>query len=188
MESVITTKAVSKKLDRFFKHYPTATYKAGDVIIQPAETIDTISYVTKGCVRAYTLSKDGQELTLHIARARSYFPIMFALASLPNRYYWQAVSPVSVQKAPLKDVLAFVEQDPAILLDLTKRFAGGICGLLLRIEDLTFKSSHEKVVSILSYLEKTYNGHDKLTHSDLAAWTGLTRETVTRQMQIFKKK
>ncbi len=175
------TKYVEEKVTRFFKNYRAIRYKKNHILIFPRETIPAIYFLKKGLVRQYVITEKGEEITLHIFKPLSYFPIMLSLAGVKNKYFFQALGTVEVRKAPCKDVLTFLKSDAEVLLDLTKRLSEALCGILIRIENSVGTDSSKKIASIVSYLKKSTN--QTFTHQQIATWAGTARETVTRTIK-----
>lgn len=144
----------------------------------------------------YMITEDGLEASIHIFRPVSCFPMMLSLNKKSNRYYFEAMDHVELVSGPAKQVINFFKSDPDVLFDLTSRFAEAIVGLSLRIEQLVAQSSYSKIVSLLLYFSQVYgeNKNNKIiidlkySHDDIAAWVGVARETVSRQMEKLEKK
>lgn len=190
-------KAVERKLDTFFLQYKPLTYQKGKIILSANDPVSSIFLLKSGFVRQYYISKDGEELTLHIFKPMSFFPLMLVLSNSPNKYYFEAVSKTGVLRCPTEEVLAFIKQENDVLFDLTSRFAKGLVGLADRLEELTLGSSHYRICSLLIYLASRLGKKSKagieielsLAHRDIASWVGTTRETASRQLkQLVKKK
>jgi CRP/FNR family transcriptional regulator len=188
--------AVDKNIDSFFGQRQLLNFKKGEVILRPSDGIKSIFLLKNGLVRQFSVSKDGEELTVHIFKPGSYFPLMLALAGHGNKYYFEATSDTDVIKSPLDEVLSFVKKDGDVLFDLATRFAKGIVGLAERLEELTTGSIHYRLCSLLVYLaqrmgKQSKNGIEiemELGHKDIAAWIGTTRETTSRQLEQLAKK
>ena len=146
-------------------------------------------------VRMYIISEDGEEITLHIFRPNSYFPIMLSLSHTQNKYYFEAVDAVETVKAPSNDVTAFLQNEPEVLFDLTSRFADALCGFLLRIESMTFEDAYRKIANLFIYLADRFGEKENdyivikipLGHKDIANWIGIRRETVSRQFEKLQR-
>ncbi len=183
--------AIYDKVDEFFKHYALVRIKRGQAVYGAEQEIPDIYWLRHGKIRLYQITEDGAEITMHIFTAPSFFPMMFYLGKRRADYYFQATEDVIARKAPAKEVVAFLQQNPDVLFDLTRRFADAITGLLLRIEQLSSQTALERICSILLYLDKQF-GRDhsegrqiqlKLRHDDIAAWAGVARETASRQLE-----
>ena len=185
---------MKQKVDHFFENYSEVIFKEGEFVITPEDTISHIYFIKKGSIRMYSVSEKGDEITHTIFREGSFIPIMMILGNIPNKYYFVASEKAVTRKAPQSEVLAFLQENPDCLLDLAKRFAAAIGGLMTRIENGTMDSAH-KITQLILYLATKFGEKDgssvsitlPLTHEDIANWVGITRETVSRQMEKLKK-
>lgn len=183
-------------LDAVAKQFPELSFTPKTVILDPVKTLNDIFYLEEGYVRMYLLSEDGEELTLHVFRPGSYFPLMLVLTDTPNKYYFEAVTPVLVRKVPKAKIITVLKDHPDILFDLATRLSGGIIGYLVKVESLLLHDAYKRVVSILCYLGERFSEtlpdgsvriNLSITHYLLSTWVGLTRETVSRQIEKLEK-
>lgn len=188
-------KNVIYKLDAFFSQFKPIYYKKGEIILRADDPVFGVFLLKKGYVRQYVISKEGEELTIHVYRPISFFPAMLVISGYPNKYFYQTLSPVEVWRSPQDKVVEFLKREPEVLFDLASRFAAGLIGLSNRIEKLTLEGTSGKVASLIFYLASRFGKKEKrgiliqvpFTHKDIAAWLGMTRETVSRQLEKFKK-
>lgn len=187
---------ITSKLEKFFSKYKALNFRKGEIILTAGEPVFDIFYIKKGIVRIYSLSDHGEEATYHIVQAGEYFPMMLALAEQKNRYYYQALTNTEVFPAPAEETISFIKKDKELLFDLTSRFALGLCGMMIRVENLVFDTAYIKTASILTYFADKF-GHKmdqgiliqlQFTHSNISSWLGINRETVSRQMKKLEKK
>lgn len=185
MDAVVKT-----KVDAFFEKHKRQTYKKGELLIRADDDPAGIFYLTQGIVRQYAITKDGDEQTVTLYKTPSFFPMMWALANLPNTYYFEAMTQVTVWRAPKDDVLAFLRAEPDVLLDLTTRLYRGMHGLLTRIQYLQTGNAMANIVFAILNTAHRFGEHQssnkattlRITHRELAALTGLTKETISREM------
>ena len=69
----------TKEFDTFYKQFTIRDYKKGEMLIRADDDPQGIFCLTKGYIRQYTISSLGTELTLHILKPTSYFPMVWAL-------------------------------------------------------------------------------------------------------------
>lgn len=189
-------KSLKNKLEQFFQQFTLLSFKKSEIILRAGETVAGIFYLKKGLVRQYVLSKKGEILVFHIFRPGSFFLMMWALNDTPNTYYFDALTPVEVWRAPLSSVRKFIKNEPELLFDLTKRLLYGLDGLLKRFEYLVLDPAYAKVALLLSYFAKTFgekNGDGiaiklPITHKEIASWIGTTRETASLQIEDLKRR
>lgn len=183
------------KVELFFSQYQPQSVAKNQILISPEDEIASVYFLKEGLVRMYSISSEGEEATLHVFRAGSFFPIMLFLSNRPNKYYFEAMEETSAVKASAKEVTEFIKTNPDVLFDLAIRFADAITGLMLRVEQLVSQKSYQKVASLLLYLAHAFGKKQerdisielRFSHDQMGAWVGVTRETVSRQMERLEK-
>lgn len=189
-------KAVSYKLEAFFTKFNNKTYKKGEILIRADEDPNAVFYLKEGLVKQYVISKKGDELVVNIFRPISFFPMSWAINNTHNDYYFEAVTDVEVWKAPKEEVTVFIKKDPEILYDLLSRIFKGTDGLFRRMTFLMTGNAYARLITELIIQAKRFGTHHsvhpfgtielKISEKDLAAQTGMSRETVSREMKFLK--
>ena len=195
-KKVYNIRMITGSLDTVALSFPQLSYAPKTVILDPIKTVHDVYYLESGYVRMYLLSEDGEELTLHVFRPGIYFPLMLILTDSPNKYYFEAVTPVVVRKVPKAKIITVLKENPDVLFDLATRLSGGIMGYLVKVESLLLHDAYKRVISILCYLGESFSEplsdgsvriNLSITHYLLSTWVGLTRETVSRQIEKLEK-
>lgn len=188
---------IKEKLDKFFSSYRQQKYKKGEVLIRAGQAPDSVFYLTDGVIRRYAISSQGEELNLNLFRPISFFPMSWALNDSPNKHYYEALSQATVTKAPKKELLKFLEENPDVVLDLMKRVYRGMEGLWDRMENLMAGNAENRLITEFIILAKRFGQKNaggkitvdlKLTEKDLASESGITRETVSRVIHKLEQK
>lgn len=187
---------VSKKLDTFFQQYKGRKYKRREILIRAADQPTGLFYLTDGIVRQYAITANGEELTINVFKSPSLFPMAWIVNDSISSHYFEAMTSVTAWVAPKKEVLEFLKQEPDILLDLVKRIYKGLDGYFMRMEHLMLGSAQARLIAeLLIYvrrfgeqIESATKVNFKLTERDLAAQSGIARETVSREIQKLKQK
>lgn len=186
----------TKEFETFYKQFVIRSYKKGEMLIRADDDPQGIFCLTKGYVRQYTISKTGFELTLHILRPISYFPMVWAVNGTPNVYYFEALTPVEVGRAPREQVVNFIKDKPTIIFELLSELIEDYAESLTRIEHLVFSDAYRRVISVLLYIakhfgEETSGGiiiHQRFTQQDIATLVGVARETANNELVKLEKK
>lgn len=182
---------IKNKLLKFFSSYQKVKFKKGTTILRPFDPLNGVFYLEQGFVKQFVLTEKGDEITLHIYRPETYFPIMVILSGGGNHFFFESLNDVVAYKAPQEKVLEFLQRSPDVLFDLTTRFAKAISGLSRRIELMLPEQAYVKICSLLVYLSQILGKKNNqgieleipFTHRDIASWTGVTRETASRQFE-----
>lgn len=183
-------------VEEFFARSGVTHYKKGETILRGGDQPQGVFYIKKGYVRLYSLSKEGEELTLIIFKPGDFFPMIWAINNTSNMYYLESMTPVEVYRAPRDEFVSYIKGEPEVLFELTGRILVRLGGLLQRMEHLAFGNAYDKVASILFICAErfgTSSGKNiviplPLTHRDIASLLGITRETVSIEIKKLAEK
>lgn len=190
------TKSKIKEFETFYRQFTVRNYRKGEMLIRADDDPQGIFCLTKGYVRQYTISKTGLELTLHILKPTSYFPMVWAINGTPNVYYFEALTSVEVGRAPRDQVVNFIKDKPTIIFELMSELVEDYAESLTRIEHLVFSDAYRRVISVLLYIakhfgEKSSKGvlvNHRFTQQDIATLVGVARETASGELVKLEKK
>lgn len=188
--------SIVQKLNDFFSSYPLSSYKKGDVLIDAYQTPPGIFYIEEGIVRRFWIFENGSEITLNLYKPHSFLPMSWAIGNIANTHIYEALTDMKVRMAPKSDVLAFLKKEPEVLYDLLKRVYTGVEGLWSHIQSLTAGNSYTKLIASLIILAKRFGKMEegtlvvqlKLGEQEIANYAGMSRETMSRELQKLKKK
>jgi CRP/FNR family transcriptional regulator len=185
-----------KTFDTFYTQFEPRHYKKGETLIRADDNPLGIFCLTKGYIRQYTISKTGTELTLHILKPLSYFPMVWAINGTPNVYYFEALTAVEVGRAPRDEVVNFIKDKPKIIFELMSELLEDYAETLKRVEHLVFSDAYRRVISVLLYISKHFGEkdeggvivHHRFTHQDIATLVGVARETASHEIVKLEKR
>jgi len=187
-------KTIQTILDNFFHSGKHQEFKKGEILIRADDNPTGVYYLTSGKVKMYVISKTGEEVIMTIFKPGSFFPMSWAINGTPNRFYFEAMDDVEVQKAGKDEVLTFLKSQPEITYDLLQRLYLGVDGLLIRMANLMAGSAYIRLLNEISIASQRFGQKSEqgltlhISEGDLAKLTGLTRETVSREMRTLKAK
>lgn len=155
-----------------------------------------VFFLSRGYVRAYLISSEGDELTLIIFKEGDFFPIIWAFNETPISFYLEAMTPIEVWLAPKEDFLKFVQDNSGVLFELTRRMLTRMGGLLARMGYLVFGNAYNKIASIILICAERFGKKEgkniviqvPLTHKQIADLVGVTRETASLEVKKLEKK
>lgn len=181
---------ITTKLQDFFSTYRTRTYEKGQILVFAGDDPEYIFYIRKGTVRMYDVSYRGEEIVANVFKAGAFFPMSWAINHTPNYYFFQAAEDVEVSLADPEQTVQFVKDNPEVMFDLLARVYRGTDGMLLRMVQLMGGSARERLaLELIIACRRFSKATDdqtcllQITEAELAARAGLTRETVSRELQ-----
>lgn len=179
---------VTQKIESFFNSYRLRKYAKGQVLILNGEDTNYIYYLVSGKVKQYDVSYRGDEVILNVFKPPAFFPMSIAINKAPNPYIYEAESDIEIRQAPADEVVAFIKANPDVMFDLLSRLYRGVDGMLGRMAQLMANSAKSRLMYELA-LEANRFGEKKhdtyvlaINEKELGARSGLSRETVSREM------
>lgn len=179
---------IADKLEGFFTKFKHQIYKKGEILIRADDDPSGIFYLKKGFIKEYAISKKGDELVVNIFKPIVFFPMSWAINNTPNKYFFEAITNAEIYKAPKEKVLAFVKSNPDVLYDLLGRVYKGTDGLLVRMIYLMSGNAYARLIAELLISVKRFGNPLRISEKELAAQSGMTRETVSREIKTLKEK
>lgn len=181
----------------FFKDFPAITYERGEKVARPSELSTNAVYIKKGFVKIYSVSLDGREIIINIINSELYNNcLIFGIADFMKNYSIQALNSVQAYHAPKDKFSEFIEANDGAAEALIHPLSLCLRNLCTQMEWLKNGDSYYKIACALNYFgeQTTTSAHNtiiigfKITHQMIANITGITRETVTVQLNKLREK
>lgn len=167
-------------------------FKAKAPIIYQGEVPRCGFFIKKGIVKVYNLHANGNEQILRFYGPGEFFPLPWLYGKVSTEFfYYEAVENCEVVSITKQDVQDIIKTDPALEQYILDSALSDQTALNLRIISLEQPRANEKLEYTLYYLLFRYGKHVgdekyvinmSLTHITLANLVGLTRETITTEM------
>lgn len=178
------------KLIDFFNSATQNKYSTGELVLA-GEDPSGIMCIQKGFVRVYSISDDGDNYVHVLYKAGELFPLIWALQNIRRRVFYEAASDVIVAEVSKYDFLNFIKSDVEVAYDVLTQLAQQFYIFADRLDNLEYKSAHEKVAYRLMFLASRFGKRDgksviinaPLTHELISESINLARETVSREME-----
>ncbi len=190
----MTPTDLADKIHDHFSRYPKRSYAKGQILIFAGENPQYIYYILSGKVRVYAESYRGDEVVINIFKSPAFFPMSWAINQTPNKYFYKTEEPTEVHLVPVDKAATFIKTNPDVLFDLLSRVYGGIEGLMGRMVHLMSGTARSRVIYELIIDCHRFGAADSrkgyaldATERDLAARAGLSRETVSREINKLKQ-
>ncbi|MDD5415863.1 MAG: Crp/Fnr family transcriptional regulator [Candidatus Daviesbacteria bacterium] len=185
------------KLESFLKQFKPMLFRRKQEVGRLETSTNTVFYLNQGYVRLYTLSQEGNELTLHIFAPSSLFPLWLENNGDFNGYYFESLTPVEVYSCEKNKLYQFLTKNPAARSEITQQLTSLSLELMKKLETKIFGDARKQVIATILDLAKYFGKKDKrsivisywFTHRDIATLAGLSRERVTIEINnLINKK
>jgi CRP/FNR family cyclic AMP-dependent transcriptional regulator len=172
------------------------TYRKGDYIIRPGDSPPGVFYIYKGLVKAYDITKYGEENLLIMRKEHELFPLIWAITGQERHVIYEALSPTTVWQISREQFVGHMQSHPealAPLLDMTIEMYRLHSERILNLE---YRSVRERIISFLITMghrfgEQTPAGlriAAPLRHQDIASSINSSRETASRELSALERK
>ena len=178
-----------------FKSGSQLTYQKGEFIIRPGETVDHIFYIKKGLVKAFNISKYGEDNLLIIRKPRELFPLISALTGEERDIIYQALDTTTVYRISKDKFREFILTNTDALYPLIDLITDQYHMHSERILNLEYRTVRERLVSFLLTMAKRFGQETKdgtkidvpLRHQDIASSINSSRETTSSELSALER-
>jgi CRP/FNR family transcriptional regulator, cyclic AMP receptor protein len=192
-----TMKQTAELLGLFKARGQKQTFKKGDLIIHPGEHPPGVFYIYKGLVKAYDITKYGENNLLIIRKSGEIFPLIWALSGEERHIIYEALStPTITLRVSRTGLTTYLQEHPgsqAPILDMTIEMYRLHSERILNLE---YRSVRERLISFLLTMAHRFgviiDGSLRielpLKHQDIASSINASRESVGRELSLLTKK
>jgi CRP/FNR family transcriptional regulator len=191
-----TLKQTAELVEIFRQEGLKLTYKKGEFIIRPGEAPSGVFYIYQGLVKAYDITKYGEENLLIIRKEHELFPLIWAITGQERHVIYQALAPTTAWQISRDRFTKYMQSHPealAPLLDMTIEMYRLHSERILNLE---YRSVRERLISFLLTMNQRFgrttdNGaviEAPLRPQDIASSINASRETATRELVALERK
>ncbi|KOV70056.1 cyclic nucleotide-binding protein [Streptomyces sp. AS58] len=178
---------------------PMKTYHAGEILYSPTQPSEVLFILKKGRVRVFRVSADGRALTTAIISPGTIFGEMVLLGQHMYDNYAEALDETVVCVMSRADVHKYLLSDARIAARITAILGQRLADLEQRLSDSVFKTVAQRIAATLTTLTsaqppagplRPVGRHPQiaLTHEQLAALAGTSRETCTKVLREMEER
>jgi len=191
-----TLRQTAELVEVFNREGRKLTYKKGEFIIRPGETPSGVFYIYQGLVKAYDITKYGEENLLIIRKENELFPLIWAITGQERHVIYEAIAPTTVWHISRDKFVSYMQSHPealAPLLDMTIEMYRLHSERILNLE---YRTVRERIISFLLTMNQRF-GHKiedgsrigvPLRHQDIASSINASRETASRELAAMERK
>lgn len=180
----------------FRRHGTRLTYKKGEFIIRPGEKPSGIFFIEEGMVKAYDITKYGEENTLIIRRKKEIFPLIWAITGQERSVIYEALCPTIACTIQREKFLEFLSLHPDALSPVLDMAIEMYRIHSERIITLEYRSVRERLISFLLTTGRRFGTMTDegmlidvpLKHQDIASSINASRETTSREIALLERR
>jgi len=172
------------------------TYRKGEYVIRPGEQPNNIYFIEEGLVKAYNISKYGEENLLIIRKEQEVFPLIWALTGQEREIIYQAISPTVLWRIDREKYLEFLHTHPGAMLPILDMVTEMYRIHSERLLNLEYRTVRERLVSFLMTMSGRFGKETAegividvpLRQQDIASSINASRETASRALSALEKR
>lgn len=191
-----TLKQTAELVEFFRVNGNKQTYKKNDYIIRPGDTPYGVFFIYQGFVKAFDITKYGEENLLIIRKQDEIFPLIWAVTGDERNIVYQAIAPTITYQVNRKTFTKFIFNNQDALLPLLDMTMEMYRLHSIRILTLEYRTVRERIIAFLLNMSERFglpsNGNVKLEiplrHQDIASSVNASRETTSRELSALERK
>lgn len=160
---------------------------AREVLFLKGDPSDGLYAIRRGLIRIGTTDDLGQQMTMNILGGGDVFGEIALLDGRSRTADAVALEDTDMFFLPRRDFLGLLKSEPSIALQLIELLCGRLRDLIERMEETTFLPAEARLARRILVLATDYGAEVHASQEELASLAGVTRETVNRQLQSWKR-
>jgi len=171
------------------------TFQKGEFIIRPGDTPPGVFFIESGLVKAYDITKYGEENLLIIRREEEVFPLIWAVNGQERSVIYQTLTPTSLWRISRKEFLEEIANTESLqtVLNMTIEMYRLHSE---RIINLEYRSVRERLISFMLTMSSRFGKPCPdgividlpLRQQDIASSINSSRETTSRELSLLERK
>jgi CRP/FNR family transcriptional regulator len=184
-----------KELHQIMAHIILRDFKKNQTILHEEDTSQFMYIIINGKVKVTRVGRDGKEAILSMHGSGEFFGEVALIDGRTAPAAVLALENSNVATISKEHFFSLLYTQKKVLENLLKILCSRLREAWRKIEMLTFNDASQRLKMLLNILAETYGErtpkgtvlHVRLIHQDMADMTGLTRETVTRVLDKWRK-
>jgi CRP-like cAMP-binding protein len=182
-------------LSELFKKGKTVSFTKNQVIMSPKKKPNGIYKITKGFIVTYILPATQKKRIQTILKRGDMFPLAWAIHNTNTNVYIEAITDGSAQMIKKEVFLKTIKQRQDAALEIISHLLVYLGIYMERVDNLEYDSVQKKVISRMLFFANRF-GKKKgdaftielpLTHKFIAESINVSRENVTRELNVLEK-
>ncbi len=165
------------------------TLKKGQTLFFQDDPGDALYVVEEGSIEISVLGENGKKLSLNVMRPLDVFGEIAALDGGPRTATATAWEPCVVHEIRRSHILDAISTHPAISAEMVKILCDRMRWISQQIEDLALLDIETRLAKRVLILHDKFSDQEGYIHfsqSELADFSGATRETINKTLQLWR--
>lgn len=192
---MLTKKSQAAALVNLFHQGTRLRYEKGEFIIRPGGSPPGVFYIQEGLVKAYDITKYGEENLLIIRKPEEVLCLTWALTGDDRGIIYTALAPTTLFLITREQFVNFLHTNPNAALPLIDLMIDMYRQSSKRVLTLEYRTVRERLVSFLLTTAERFGKETKegllldvpLRHQDIASSISATRETTGRELSALER-
>jgi len=192
---MLTEDGQSAALVNLFHTGTRQVYEKGEFIIRPGGPPQGVFYILTGLVKAYDITKYGEENLLIIRKSGDVLGLTWALTGQHKSIIYSALARTELLQISRSSFTTFVRSNPEAALPLVDMLVEMYRLHSERILNLEYRTVRERLVSFLLSTARRFGNETPdglvlrvpLRHQDIASSISATRETTGRELSTLER-
>jgi CRP/FNR family transcriptional regulator len=171
------------------------TYDKGEFIIRPGGSPTGVFYIVSGLVKAYDITKYGDENLLILRKRGEILGLTWAITGENRHIIYTALAPTTVMQVSREQFTTFLRTNPDTALPLLDMLTDMYRLHSERILSLEYRTVRERLVAFLLSTARRFGQKVEggvrldvpLRHQDIASSISATRETTGRELSSLER-
>lgn len=158
-----------------------------EILFLKGDPGDGLYAIRRGLIRIGTMDDLGQRMTMNVLGGGDVFGEITLLDGEARTADAVAMEDTDMIFLPRREFLNLLNREPPIALQLISLLCARLRDVIGRLEETTFLPSAIRLARRILVLAADYGTDIRSSQEELASLTGVTRETVNRHLQAWKR-
>jgi CRP-like cAMP-binding protein len=181
----------------YIKQFPVRSFSRGTIIIQKGDPLTFLMAIRTGYVKITSISDAGIERLIWVAGRYDLAPLEQLFTKQASaQFFYTALTDGSYYEVDRIKILDYAKEHPDFMTEIARGMSEHYDDFLQRVDAMDGLSVRERLLRTLHYLARRFSAGDtvnlheeglRITHSDLSAMIGSTRETTSVELARLRK-
>jgi CRP-like cAMP-binding protein len=160
---------------------------AREILFLKGDPSDGLYAIRRGQIRIGTTDDLGHQMTMNFLGGGDVFGEIALLDGRSRTADAVAMEDTDMFFLPRRDFLNLLDGEPSIAIQLIELLCARLRDTIERMEETVFLPAAPRLARRILMLATDYGAEIRTSQEELASLTGVTRETVNRQLQCWKR-